>query len=307
MEQRSIAVVFPGQGTQKPGMGAPWRAHDAWRVVARAEDALGEPLAPLLLDASAEDLGPTRHAQLAVLLTSLLAWEATRDTIPEPVAYAGHSLGQVTALVASGALPFDEGVRFTARRGEATQAAADANPGRMAALVGATIEQAQRACEAAPDECWLANDNAPGQVVIAGTPDGLDRASEHARELGVRRVVALDVAGAFHTPLLRDASDTLRAELESVALRDTNRPIVSNHDAVPYTDAKGWRERLADHVVVPVRWRDSQETLTGLGATTFVEVGHGATLAGLAKRTVPDVAVVGVATPADLEQLEGGS
>ena len=168
-------------------MGAPWRDHPAWAVIDRAEAAFGEPLADLILDAPAEQLARTRDAQLAVLLTSLVAWEAIRDQIDQPVAFAGHSLGQVTALIASGALSLEAGVRFAARRAELTQAAADAHPGRMAALLGATLEQAEAACEAAPDGCWIANDNAPGQVVIAGTPDGVAAGSERARSSASKR------------------------------------------------------------------------------------------------------------------------
>ncbi len=299
----AFAVIFPGQGTQQTGMGAPWRDHAAWRVVEQAEDALGEPLAPLVLDAPPEALARTREAQLAVLLTSLVAWEAVRDEVDAPIAFAGHSLGQVTALIAADALSLEDGVRFAARRAELTQAAADAHPGRMAALLGATVEQAEDACTAAPDACWVANDNAPGQVVIAGTPDGVDAGSARAKEIGVKRASALNVGGAFHTPLMSDATDTLRVELDDIALKAPTAGIVSNHDAAAYTDGDGWRSRLADHVTVPVRWRASMETLAGLGADQFLEVGHGSMLAALAKRTVPDRPVIGIATPDDLPRL----
>jgi [acyl-carrier-protein] S-malonyltransferase len=281
-------------------MAAPWRDHPAWEVVERAEKALGEPLAELILDAPAERLARTRDAQLAVLLTSLVAWEAAREDFPEPVAFAGHSLGQVTALIAAGALPLEDGVRFAARRAELTQAAADRHPGRMAALLGATTEQAADACTAAPDACWVANDNAPGQVVIAGTPDGVEAGSARAKELGVRRITRLNVGGAFHTPLMREAADALATELAGTELRDTPAPVVSNQDARLYTDGEGWRTRLAAHVTVPVRWREVQDSIVGLGTEQLVEVGHGSMLAALAKRTVPDVAMVNVATPDDL-------
>jgi [acyl-carrier-protein] S-malonyltransferase len=299
----AFAVIFPGQGTQQTGMGAAWREHAAWRVVEQAEEALGEPLASLVFDAPPEMLARTREAQLAVLLTSLVAWEATRDAVAAPVAFAGHSLGQVTALIASDALTLEDGVRFAARRAELTQAAADAHPGRMAALLGASIEQAEDACTAAPDGCWVANDNAPGQVVIAGTPSGVDAGVARAKEIGVKRTTALNVGGAFHTPLMLDAADGLREYLSDIALKTPTGEIVSNHDAVAYTDADGWRARLADHVTVPVRWRASMETLTGLGADQFLEVGHGSMLAALAKRTVPDHPVIGIATPDDLPRL----
>jgi [acyl-carrier-protein] S-malonyltransferase len=299
-----IAVIFPGQGTQEPGMGAPWRDHPAWAVVARAEDAFGEPLAHLLLDAPAETLARTREAQLAVLLTSLVAWEAVRDRVPAPVAFAGHSLGQVTALIAAGTLGLEDGVRFAARRAELTQRAADDHPGKMAALLGATVDQAQDACTAARDACWIANDNAPGQVVIAGTPDGVDTASARAKEIGVKRVTPLKVGGAFHTPLMRDAADALTTELATASFTTPDAPIVSNHDAVAYDDGDGWRARLPQHVTVPVRWRESMETMVTRGATSFLEVGHGSMLAGLAKRTTPDAAVRGVGTPDDVDLLE---
>lgn len=298
-----VAVVFPGQGTQAPGMGLPWRDHPAWKIVEQAEAALGEPLAPLLLDAPAEQLARTREAQLAVLCTSLVAWEAVRDTISTPVAFAGHSLGQVTALIASGALGLEAGVRFAATRAELTQAAADAHPGRMAALLGATVEQASDACTAAPAACWLANDNAPGQVVIAGTPDGVDAGVERAKSLGVRRASPLKVGGAFHTPLMASARDGLVGVLRDIEIATAVAPVVSNSDGCAYDGGAAWRERLADHVTVPVRWRTSMETLQSLGADTFVEVGHGAMIAGLAKRTVPDIVVHPCATPADIDAL----
>jgi [acyl-carrier-protein] S-malonyltransferase len=293
----ALALIFPGQGTQSTGMGAPWRDHPAWRVVDQAEAALGEPLAPLILDASAEQLARTRDAQLAVLLTSLVAWEAIKDGVEAPVAFAGHSLGQVSALIAACGLPLEDGVRFAARRAELTQAAADAHPGRMVALLGASLEQAEDACRAAPDACWIANDNAPGQVVIAGTPDGVDAGATKAKELGVKRATPLNVGGAFHTPLMRDAADGLAAEVPQLPLSKPTAPVVSNDDARPYDDADGWRTRLAVHVTKPVQWRTSMETLAGLGTTRFLEVGHGSMLATLAKRIVPDLPVEGVASP----------
>lgn len=298
-----VAVAFPGQGTQSVGMGAAWRDDPAWSVVDRAEAALGEPLGSLVLDAPAEVLARTREAQLAILLTSLVAWEAVRTRVPEPVAFAGHSLGQISALIAAGALPLEDGVRFAARRAELTQAAADAHPGRMAALLGATPEQAAAACDAAPDACWVANDNAPGQVVIAGTADGVDAACARAKELGVKRATPLNVGGAFHTPLMRSAADGLVSVLATVEFSAPSAPVVSNLDALPHPSADGWRAASAEHVTVPVRWRESTLMLAELGATTFLEVGHGTMIAGLAKRTVPDLPVRGVATPDDAAAL----
>ncbi len=276
-------------------MAAPWRDHAAWRVVEDAEAALGERLAPLVLDPDA-DLSRTRDAQLAVLVTSLLAWTAARSSLT-PIAFAGHSLGQVTALVAAGSLSLDDGVRFAARRAELTQQAADRRPGRMIALVGADPQQARDACTASPDECWIANVNAPGQVVVAGTPAGVDAATARARDLGVRRAMPLDVGGAFHTPLMEDARAALVPVLAEMTFAEPSAPVVSNEDGVAYADGAGWRERLADHVVRPVRWQAVTDTLVGLGADEMVEVGHGRMLAGLAKRGAPDLTVRQIDAP----------
>jgi [acyl-carrier-protein] S-malonyltransferase len=300
----AVAVIFPGQGTQGAGMGAPWREHQAWGVVERAEQALGEPLAHLLLAESAEELARTRESQLSVLLTSLVVWEAAKAQVAAPVAFAGHSLGQITALMAAGSLPFDEGIRLAARRAEATQAAADRHPGKMAAVIGADEDQVLEACGAAPDECWLANDNAPGQIVIAGTPSGIERATKAAGDLGIRRVMPLKVGGAFHTPLMEEAAAGLRPVLDTIDFQAPAAPIVSNADARPYGEATGWPERLERHLVSPVRWRGCMTTLVDeLGATTLVEVGFGSMLAGLAKRGAPGASVIGVATPDDIAPL----
>jgi [acyl-carrier-protein] S-malonyltransferase len=302
-----IAVIFPGQGTQTAGMGLPWRHHAAWSVVERAEAALGEPLAHLLLAESADEVARTRESQLSVLLASLVAWEATRRVLPTPVAFAGHSLGQVTALIAAGVLSLEEGVPLAARRAELTQFTADRRPGGMAALLGANEAQAEAACAAAPGECWLANDNAPGQLVIAGTPSGLERATKAAGDLGIRRIMPLKVGGAFHTPLMQEAADAFAEVLAGVAFAPPSAPVVSNADARAYAPADppdGWRARLAAHLVSPVRWRASMITMAEeRGATAFVEVGCGSMLAGLAKRCVPGVPVYGAGSPADVASL----
>jgi [acyl-carrier-protein] S-malonyltransferase len=290
-------VLFPGQGTQTPRMGEPWVGSRAWDVVERAEAALGRPLAPLLLDADA-DLSRTREAQVAVLLASLVAWEAVRDQVEAPVAFAGHSLGQITALIASGALTPEDGVRLAFSRADCTQAAADARPGRMAALIGADLETAEAACT--PGDAWVANDNAPGQVVIGGTPAGVDAAVEQAKALGVRRAIPLNVAAAFHTPLMAPAAEALAPVLATIAFRAPSATVVSNADARPYAGADGWPQRLADHLVSPVRWRSSMEFLSGIGVDSLVEVGPGNVLAALARRTVPSLTTRNVTVPTDV-------
>ena len=282
----TTAVMFPGQGSQAQGMGAPWKGHPAWSVVERAEDVLGESLTPLLLDSP---LDHTREAQLAVVLVSLMAWEEWRADHDRPVAFAGHSLGQVTALLAAGVLTFDDGITLVARRAEVTQDAVRRRPGRMIALLGADQAQVDAALLTVPDRCWLANDNAPGQVVLAGTPEGVAAAGEAAKLAGVKKVMPLSVDGAFHTPLMDSARDALAAYLVAVPFTAGIAPVVSNGDALPYDDGDGWRYRLADHLVQPVRWRQSVERLVAMGADDLAEVGAGTTLSGLAKRTLAAV------------------
>jgi [acyl-carrier-protein] S-malonyltransferase len=279
-------------------MGEPWRASPVWDVVERAETALRQPLAHLLLEASAEELDRTREAQLSVLLASLLAWEAIRNQVETPVAFAGHSLGQITALIASGALTLEDGVALAVARADCTQAAADAAPGRMAALIGADVDVAEKACDGV--DAWVANDNAPGQVVIGGTAEGLEAATARAADLGIRRVMKLNVGAAFHTPRMQAAADALAPFLATTPFAVPSSPIVSNTDAEPYAGADGWPQRLAEHLISPVRWRASMETLVRLGADTFYEVGPGNVLTSLAKRTVgPSVILRSVTVPTD--------
>lgn len=307
------AVVFPGQGAAVPGAGEDWRDQPAWHLITEAETLLDQPLGRLLLTADADELGRTRESQLAVLLTSLLAWDAfsslmsSRDTAdagsealgdPQlPVAFAGHSLGQITALLASGAVNRSDGLRLAAERAQLSQVSAEANPGRMAALFGASVQVAEQACEGV--EAWMANDNAPGQVVIAGTEAGLAQATERAQALGVRRTKVLDVGHAFHTPLLSDAAEKLEPLLASLPFSEPTAPIVANTDALTHTDPECWPDQLSRHLTEPVQWLGCQETLARLGVDTLVEVGPGRVLAGLARRALPDVRVLNVATPSD--------
>lgn len=282
----SVAVVFPGQGAQTTGMGLELRKLAAWHLVEDAEEILATSLAPLLLG---DELKTTQAAQMAVLLHSLVCWETKKDEIGSEISsFAGHSLGQMTALIASGALSFEVGVQVAAKRAAVTQNAADDRPGVMAALLGATDEQAGAAVAETPDSCWVANINAPGQIVIAGTPEGLVIASDAAKAAGVRKVMALDVAAAFHTPLMDDAAIAFAEYLPSIEFAAPSAPIVSNEDGVAYTDGDGWKTRLVSHLVQPVRWADSMTTIDSLGPSSLREVGPGTTLTGLAKRCLPD-------------------
>ena len=188
-------------------------------------------------------------------------------------------------------------------RGDAMQMAADEQPGTMAALIGIADDDAEAACQRAEDEVWVANYNAPGQVVIAGTATGVATATERAKELGARKVLPIPVSGAFHTQLMLPARARLRRTLESVEFHSPEVPVMANVDARVHTDPGDWPGLLSAQLCSPVRWRQSLEALGGRGATVIAELGPGGVLTGMVRRTIPDVRGVAVAVPADLDKL----
>ncbi len=298
-----LAFTFPGQGSQRPGMGRAWLEHPSWEVVEEASAVAGRDVARLLVEVEQDELTLSANAQLATFVFSLVVLDAIERVGIEPTLCAGHSLGEYTALAASGALGFEEGVRLVVERGEAMHNAAEEHPGTMAAVLGADDDAVDAACQRAEGEVWVANYNAPGQVVIAGTAEAVARAGTIAKELGARKVMAIPVAGAFHTMLMAPARSWLRKSLASTAFSVPEIPVVANVDARAHTVAEEWPGLLSAQLCSPVRWRQSLETLAGLGATRFVEVGPGGVLTGLARRTLPDALASAVATPDDLDTL----
>ena len=284
-------------------MGAPWTDHPAWAVVGKLSEATGRDIAALLTEADADTLKQTRNAQLAAFALSLVTLYAARSNGLEYVpihAVAGHSLGEYTALVAAEALPAEAGARLVAERGEAMQEAADAGVGTMAAVLGLEPDQVRQACEGI-DGAWPANDNAPGQVVIAGTPDGVEAAGEAAKALGAKRVMPLPVGGAFHSPLMAPAQARLDSALRAAHFHDAAVDLVANVDARVHRS--GFADLLSRQLVSPVRWRESLVTLGEAGVTHFLELGPGTELSGMVKRTVDGAERANVATPEDLDRL----
>jgi [acyl-carrier-protein] S-malonyltransferase len=288
-------------------MGIPWRDHPSWQLVGQLSEVAGRDLAELLLDASPDTLRATRNSQLATYTLSLVALDAaTKGPLGEGTgaeqlaAVAGHSLGEYTALVAAGALSASQGATLVQARGEAMQSAAEANPGTMAAVIGLELEGVTEAC-AEVEGAWVANDNSPGQVVIAGTLQGVEDAGEAALKGGAKRVIPLQVGGAFHTPLMLPAQAPLDAALAAAEFAPTSLPVVANVDAMPHTD--GFRTLLSAQLCSQVRWRGSLLALGGTGAKLFVELGPGTELSGMVRRTVPEAVRLNVAGPDDLAAL----
>ena len=298
-----LAFTFPGQGSQRPGMGRPWVDHESWELVQEASDIAGRDVGALLLDADADELRDTRNAQLTTFVSSLMVLDAVERLGLEPSFCAGHSLGEYTALTATGALGFDDGVRLVIARADAMHEAGLAQPGTMAAVLGLDDDQVDVACRRADEDVWVANYNAPGQVVIAGSPAGVAAASIHAKELGAKRVMALQVSGAFHTPFMTAARNRLRAAIAEADPRDTEVPVVSNVDALPHHEGKEWASLLSAQLSSPVRWKQCLQELEELGVTDYAELGPGGVLTGMAKRTLADARTITVGTPEELDKL----
>jgi [acyl-carrier-protein] S-malonyltransferase len=284
-------------------MGRPWKDHDSWELVEEASDVAGRDVANLLLDADAEELRDTRNAQLTTFVSSLMVLDAVERLGIEPSYCAGHSLGEYTALTATGALAFDDGVRLVVERADAMHEAGNLHPGTMAAVLGLDDEQVEVACRRADSEVWVANFNAPGQVVIAGSKEGVQRASEIAKELGAKKSMPLSVSGAFHTPFMVPAKDRLREAIALASPRDTEVPVISNVDAMAHASGDEWASLLSAQLSSPVRWKHCLLSLSELGVSEFAELGPGGVLTGMAKRTVESARTISVATPDELDKF----
>ena len=298
-----LAFTFPGQGSQRPGMGKPWVDHESWELVTEASEIAGRDVGDLLLNADAETLKDTRNAQLTTFVSSLMVLDAVERLGFEPSLCAGHSLGEYTALTANGALGFDDGVRLVIERAAAMHDAGTKSPGVMSAVLGLDDEHVETACRRADSDVWVANFNAPGQVVIAGSPTGVQLASEHAKELGAKRIMALPVSGAFHTPLMAPARDRLREAIAAAKPRDSDVPIVSNVDAKAHSHGNEWTTLLSAQLSSPVRWKQCLETMFESGIKDFVELGPGGVLTGMAKRTIESARTLSISTPEELDKL----
>src|SRR6266536_2073142 len=297
-KKMSIAFVFPGQGSQAPHMGLDWaRSSDAaGDLYDWASTCLGWDLTKTLENASPDELRQTYIAQPAIFAVSVAALRALQRAGIQPAFEAGLTLG--------------------ARRAEAMQRAADARPGSMSSVLGLSVEGVEMAVAAARgrDVLAVANDNAPGNVVVSGEWSALERLPAAARELGAKRVVPLNVGGAFHSPLMAPAASIFRSFLAAAPLRDPVIPVISNATAEPVTSAEDLRELLARQLTSPVRWSESVRRLADLGVDTFIEVGPGTVLSSLIKRSVDGVRVlsasdvngVAAASGALRERAEGG-
>ena len=285
-----LAFCFPGQGSQEVGMGRAFAEAfpEARAVFAEASEEVGYDVGRVCFEGPIEDLTRTEVQQPALVATSVACLRAVETIGLKPDFVIGHSVGEYAALVAAGVLEFAAALRLVARRA-ALMARADAEGG-MAAIIGLSREAVDRAVDAIgrPTELVVANDNAPGQVVISGSRVALEAAEAALRSSGARRVIRLPVSGAFHSPLMAGVAEELATAFESEPWRDASVPVVSNVTAEPLTDADRLRALLAEQVRSPVEWVRCVERMAADGVDTFVELGSGSALVGMVMRIVPD-------------------
>ncbi len=296
------AWLFPGQGAQHVGMGKDLYDHVpvARAVFDAADTALGFPLSTLCFEGPEDELLRTVNTQPALVthaIAALVAAIEAGSVTGRPDFVAGHSLGEYAALIASGAVSFEDGVRLVRERGRLMQEACDAEPGTMAAVLG--LEPGVVAEIAAAHGAALCNINAPGNITIGGTLAAVEAAGKAATEAGAVRVIGLSVAGAFHTPLMEGAAEGMRAVLAKAHFEAPRMPVVSNVTATPMANADGFAQELVDQITSPVRWVESVEAMAQAGVTTFIEFGPGKVLTGLVKRIAKDAGVRNVATSED--------
>ncbi len=297
-----IAFLFPGQGSQAVGMGRAWHGRpDLMTLFDEAGAILGYDLSALCCDGPADRLNQTEYTQPALLVTSLAAWRALGDAVT-PAAVAGHSLGEYSALVAAGGLSFADAVALVRTRAAYMAEAVPAGSGRVAALLGLSGDVVEDVCRAAQDAGVVAavNFNAPGQVVIAGETAAVERAIALAKTRGCRRAVPLPVSVPVHSSLMRPAAERFAPHLEAAPIAELTVPLVTNVDARPWVRAEDVRRALIRQLPSPVLWEQTMREMWAMGVRTFIEIGPGTVLAGLARRILPEAAVWNVHDPASL-------
>jgi [acyl-carrier-protein] S-malonyltransferase len=284
------AYIFPGQGAQFSGMGLDLYEHsaDAQELFEKANDILGFPITDIMFEGSAENLKETKVTQPAIFLHSVILAKTLGDKF-KPDMVAGHSLGEFSALVAAGALTFEDGLRLVSQRALAMQKACELQPSTMAAVLGLDDDIVEKICATTEGVVVAANYNCPGQLVISGEVNAVNVACEALKAEGARRALVLPVGGAFHSPMMEPAREELAAAIENTTFCKPNCPIYQNVTATAITDENEIKANLMSQLTAPVRWTQSVQQMIADGATHFTEVGPGKVLQGLVRKINRDV------------------
>lgn len=306
----AVAVVFPGQGAQRPGMGRELyeRSPAAQKVFEIASHFAGRSFTELCFNTDEETLKRTENAQPALLVACYAAWEALREAVPEfkPDFVAGHSVGEYPALAASGVWTFEESLHWVEQRAKAMHKLAYQVPGTMAAVIGLTGEQVEAVCEQVQQEAgevvMPTNYNAPNQIVISGTINAVQAAAERLKAAGARRIVPLMVAGAFHSSLMQPAADLMTEAYREANFQKPVYPFFSTIEVRVLDDPEELRMVMGQQIARPVRWQQSVEAMHALGVDTFIELGVGDVLSGLIKRILPDTRTLHVVDSKTLDE-----
>ncbi|MGC9371756.1 MAG: ACP S-malonyltransferase [Thermovirgaceae bacterium] len=303
-------MVFPGQGSQEVGMGRALteRFETARSVFRQADEALGFNLGKLILEGPEEELKKTAFAQPAILTVSIAVFSVIREELgfdPNPAYVAGHSLGEYSALVAGGALGLADGVRLVHLRGRLMQEAVPLGKGTMAALIGIARDSVKEICEEVSPigDCEAANFNAPGQIVISGETEAVEKAMDIAKDRGAKRAVPLKVSAPFHCRLMKPVAEMLKAAFEECQWQEPKWPVVANVSAKPQKSVDDIKQSLYLQTYSPILWQDTVEYLHSAGVNTFAEIGPGTVLSGLIRRTVKGVSALTAGIPEEAESL----
>jgi len=310
-----FALVFPGQGSQAVGMGRDLAAASsaAATVYSTADEALGEAISTLAWEGPDDQLNQTEYAQPALLATSIAYLAAVHErasargmTLPNPRYYAGHSMGQYSAMVASSALNLPDGLRLVRERGRRMQASGSGRDGAMAAIIGLDDTQVPALIHRATERgvFAVANRNSPGQIVVSGERAAIEVAAELAKELGAKRAIILPVSVAAHSPLMAQAAAGMRDVLATVEFREPTAALLANADARPILDGESARAELVDHLTTGVDWVAAVEHMSADGVTTFIEVGPGKVLTNLIKRIAPDATAIALDDVLDVDAID---
>ena len=288
------AYVFPGQGSQFPGMGKEYFENSAFakKIFEQANEQLGFRISDVMFNGTEEDLRRTNVTQPAIFLHSVIAFKSIEHTKPDMV--AGHSLGEFSALVAAGALSFEEGLNLVAARASAMQQACEQEPGTMAAVLGLEDAKVEAVCASINEVVVPANYNCPGQLVISGSVKGIELACVAMKEAGAKRALVLPVGGAFHSPLMKFAENELKAAIQKASIYTPSCPVYQNVVAKAVMDPEEIKENLINQLTGPVKWTQSVQAMIADGATIFTEAGPGKVLQGLVQKINKEMSVNGV-------------